>query len=220
MVTSKTLSAPIITGILLVAYQIVSLHRGDFSLLSGGSHPLGEAVNAAEKPLPASLTISEAGIGPAKLGMTIRSLKQALGGKAQLTVVSPYQVDFDALVVSQGGKVQYRIIDPAGTKLQDSDRIELLMTDNSTYKTAQGVGAGMSLKQAEGIYGKATLFYNVDNESREGVIFAKQPSKKLLFVPKLAGKQFAGISGPGKGGYFETPRYQPGAVIGSVWVRK
>ena len=31
----------------------------------------------------------------------------------------------------------------------------------------------MTLKQAEAIYGKATLSYNVDNEMREGVVLLK-----------------------------------------------
>ena len=69
------------------------------------------------------------------------------------------------------------------------------------------------------IYGKATLSYNVDNESREGVVFATQPTRKIMFVPKAEGKQFAGVYGAGKGGFFQTNKYQPNAVIKSVMVR-
>ena len=129
-------------------------------------------------------------------------------------------VDFDAVAVSQSRKVQYRIIYAAGTKLKDADVIELLMTENSNYKTVQGVGSGRTLKQAEAIYGKATLSYNMDNEMREGVVFAKQPTKNIMFVPKAEGKQFAGVYGAGKGGFFQTNKYQPNAVIKSVMVRK
>jgi hypothetical protein len=152
--------------------------------------------------------------------MTFGELKKALGSTAQFKVESPFMVDFDAVAVSHSGKVQYRIIYAAGTKLKDADVIELLMTDNSSYKTAKGVGPGMTLKQAEAIYGKATLSYNVDNESREGVVFAKQPTRNIMFVPKAEGKQFAGVYGAGKGGFFQTNKYQPNAVIKYVMVRK
>ena len=67
--------------------------------------------------------------------MTFGQLKKALGSTAQFKVQSPFMVDFDAVAVSLSGKVQYRIIYAAGTKLKDTDVIELLMTDNSNYKT-------------------------------------------------------------------------------------
>ncbi|WP_339382858.1 hypothetical protein [Microcoleus asticus] len=181
---------------------------------------LGEAAKAAQKTPAASLTISDRTIGAAKVGMTFGQLKKALGSTAQFKVESPFMVDFDAVAVSQSRKVQYRIIYPAGTKLKDTDVIELLMTENSNYKTVQGVGPGMTLKQAEAIYGKATLSYNVDNESREGVVFAKQPTRNIMFVPKAEGKQFAGVYGAGQGGFYQTNKYQPNAVIRSVMVRK
>jgi hypothetical protein len=179
-----------------------------------------KSAKAAQKTPSASLTISDRTIGAAKVGMTFGELKKALGSTALFKVESPFMVDFDAVAVSQSGKVQYRIIYAAGTKLKDADVIELLMTENSNYKTAQGVGPGMTLKQAEAIYGKATLSYNVDNESREGLVFANQPTKKIMFVPKAEGKQFAGVYGAGKGGFYQTNKYQPNAVIKSVMVRQ
>jgi hypothetical protein len=129
-------------------------------------------------------------------------------------------VDFDAVAISQSGKVQYRIIYAADTKLKNTDVIEILSTENTNYKTVQGVGPGMTLKQAEAIYGKATLSYNVDNEMRENVVFANQPTRKIMFVPQAEGKQFAGVYGAGKGGFFQTDKYQPNAVIRSVMVQK
>ncbi|MGE5658727.1 MAG: hypothetical protein ACM37W_19170 [Actinomycetota bacterium] len=220
MVHLKGVCTSIITAILLSAYQPATIEKRNLGLMSPQLGRLGERAIAAEKAPAQSLTISDRGIGSALLGMTVGKLKQTLGSKAQFQVSSPYQVDFDALAVSQSGKVQYRIIYPARTKLKDTEAIELLMTDNSNYKTAQGVKPGMTLKQAEAIYGKATLSYHIENESRERVIFAKQPSQKISFVPKVKGKQVAGIYGAGKGGYFETNQYQPNAVIESIWVRK
>jgi hypothetical protein len=41
-----------------------------------------------------------------------------------------------------------------------------------------------------------------------------------MFVPKAEGKQFAGVYGAGKGGFFQTNKYQQNAVIKSVMVRQ
>ena len=220
MLNVKVLSGSMIAALLAIGSYLTFISTPGSTAAPGGTNALGEVANAAQKTPAASLTISDRTIGAAKVGMTFGELKKALGSTALFKVESPFMVDFDAVAVSLSGKVQYRIIYAAGTKLKDTDVIELLMTENSSYKTAKGVGPGMTLKQAEAIYGKATLSYNVENESREGVVFANQPSKKLLFIPKADGKQFAGVYDAGKGGFYQTNKYQPNAVIKSVMVRK
>lgn len=219
------LNVKIVSGSMIAALAAIGSYLGFISspnpaIARAGANQLGEAQAAVEKVAAASLTISDRAIGEAKVGMTFGELKKTLGSTAQFKVESPFMVDFDAVAVSRSGKVQYRIIYAAGTKLKDTDAIELLMTDNANYKTVRGVGAGMTLKQAEAIYGKATLSYNVDNESRENVVFANQPSKKIMFVPQADGKQFAGVYGAGQGGFYQTNKYQQNAVIRSVMVRK
>jgi hypothetical protein len=220
MLNIKILSGSMIAVLLAIGSYLGAISTPGVAVARGGTNPLGEAANAAQKTPSASLTISDRTIGAAQAGMTFGQLKKALGSTAQFKVESPFMVDFDAVAVSQSGKVQYRIIYAASTKLKDGDVIELLRTDNANYKTVQGVGPGMTLKQAEAIYGKATLSYNVDNEMRENVVFAKQPTNKIMFVPKAEGKQFAGVYGAGKGGFYQTKKYQPNAVIKSVMVRK
>ena len=220
MLNLKVVSGSMIAVLLAIGSHLTLISTPGSAATRAGTNPLSEVANAAQKTPSASVAITDRTIGAAKVGMTFGELKKALGSTAQFKVESPFMVDFDAVAVSQSGKVQYRIIYAAGTKLKDTDVIELLMTDNPNYKTVQGVGPSMTLKQAEAIYGKATLSYNVDNESRENVVFANQPSKKFLFVPKADGKQFAGVYGPGKGGFFQTNKYQPNAVIKSVMVRK
>lgn len=220
MLNVKVLSGSMIAALLAIGSYLTFISTPGSTAAPGGTNALPEAAKAAQKTPAASLTISDRTIGVAKVGMTFGELKKALGSTALFKVESPFMVDFDAVAVSQSGKVQYRIIYAAGTKLKDTDVIELLMTDNPSYKTVQGVGPGMTLKQAEAIYGKATLSYNVENESREGVVFAKQPTRNIMFVPKAEGKQFAGVYGAGKGGFFQTNKYHQNAVIRSVMVRK
>ena len=185
-----------------------------------GTKALPEVAKVAQKTPAASLTISERGIGAAKLGMTFGELKKALGSTAQFKESSFFD-GLDAVAVSQSGKVQYWIIYPGRTKLKDADVIEDLMTDNPNYKTVEGVGPGMTLKQAEAIYGKATLGYNTDYESEEVLVFANQPNnKKIRFAPKAEGRRYAGVYGASQGIVRETNKYQPNAVIRSVSVRK
>ncbi|MEG4852785.1 hypothetical protein QUB10_18085 [Microcoleus sp. B5-D4] len=220
MLNLKVLSGSMIAVLLAIGSYLTLISEPGSAVALGGANKLGETAKTAQKTPAASLTISDRTIGAAKVGMTFGQLKKTLGSTAQFKVESPFMVDFDSVTVSRSGKVQYRIIYAAGTKLKDTDVIELLMTDNANYKTVQGVGPGMTLKQAEAIYGKATLSYNVDNEMREGVVFAKQPTRNIMFVPKAEGKQFGGVYGAGKGGFYQTNKYHPNAVIKSVMVRK
>ncbi|MBE9128628.1 hypothetical protein IQ257_01780 [Coleofasciculus sp. LEGE 07092] len=113
--------------------------------------------------------------------MTLGQLKKLLGDKAEFQVQSPFIVDFDAIAIIQGGKEQYYILYPAGAPMADTDIVEALVTDNPRYRTSEGVGAGTPLKKAETAYGDATLSYNLANESREYVKFAKQPSEDIAF---------------------------------------
>ncbi|MEW5861378.1 MAG: hypothetical protein AB1861_29040 [Cyanobacteriota bacterium] len=180
---------------------------------------------ATESPSPSPISesqkISATGIGPAKLGMTLGELKKELGSKAEFKVQSPYIVDFDAIAVTQGGKVQYYILYPAGNPLTDSSKIDALITENSDYKTEKGVGPGTSLKQAEAAYGDATLSYNLDNEGREYVQFANQPSKRISF--RLGNANDASLMGvysskSGEGGLSETKQFKDTASIRSIGV--
>ncbi len=189
--------------------------------------PSPSPATESPSPSPVSETISEdqkisaTGIGPAKLGMTLGELKKELGSKAEFKVQSPYIVDFDAIAVSQGGKVQYYILYPAGNPLTDSGKIDALVTENSNYKTEKGVGPGTSLKQAEAAYGDATLSYNLDNEGREYVQFANQPTKRLSF--RLGNANDASLMGvypskSGAGGLSETKQFKDTASIRSIGV--
>ncbi|MEK0177799.1 MAG: hypothetical protein EAZ78_00630 [Oscillatoriales cyanobacterium] len=220
MLNIKVLSGSMIAVLLAIGSYLGAMSNPGVAVARVDTNAQPKVANAAQKAASASVAISDRTMGAAQVGMTFGQLKKTLGATAQFKVQSPFMVDFDAVALSQSGKVQYRIIYAAGTRLKDTDVIELLMTDNPNYKTAQGVGPGMTLKQAEAIYGKTTLSYNVDNEMRENVVFANQPTRKIMFVPKADGKQFAGVYGAGKGGFFQTNKYQTNAVIKSVMVRK
>ncbi len=169
-------------------------------------------------PAADNFLISVRGIGPARLGMTLNQLKQKLGTDSKFKVVSPFMVDFDAIAICKSGVVQYYILYPGGTNFADSSSIDLLLTDNQNYRTAEGVGAGTLLKQAETVYGKATLFYNTQNESREQVRFANYSPNNLFFQPTATSEAFAGIYSSPLGEYNETNKFHDSVTIRAVLV--
>lgn len=183
--------------------------------------PSSPAIPSAKLAPPASnaYRISAEGIGTAKVGMTLGELKKSLAGKAQFQVKSPFIVDFDAIAVVQDGKEQYYILYPAGTPLVDSDVIEAIVTDNPSYRTAQGVGPGTAIAQAESVYGQATLSHNTANESREYVKFANPPSEDIAFRTKTpAANPLVGIYPSSNNELKETQKFEKTAAIGLVEV--
>lgn len=167
---------------------------------------------------PRATSISATGIGDARLGMTLGELRQKLGTTAEFVVQSPFMVDFDAIAVRYSGQVQYYILHLSGKPLGDRDTVQGLLTRNPIYKTAEGVGAGTPLTQAEAAYGKATLSYNTQNESREYARFERQPAPNISFATGNASQQAAGIYPPATSEYRETREFKPNAAIDSVLV--
>lgn len=184
------------------------------------SSPSGSQKASTPNPPPSQdQLISAEGIGVAKVGMTLGQLKKMLAGKAEFTVKSPFMVDFDAIAVSQQGQEQFYILYPALLRLADTDVIEALVTNNPNYRTAEGVGPGTPIKQAEAVYGQASLIYNTLNESREYVKFAKFNPKAIAFRAKAPeGQSFAGIYPADKGESKQTKQFQKTATIGLVEV--
>ncbi|AFY52812.1 hypothetical protein Riv7116_0204 [Rivularia sp. PCC 7116] len=165
----------------------------------------------------ASRLISTQGIGDARLGMTYGELKKALDSKTTYEVKSPFMVDFDAIAVNQDGKTLYYITYPSTDTFSDSSKIETITTENPDFLTDKGVGVGKKIKDAETAYGKATLGYHTQNESREYVTFANQPSD-ISFRPLTPPGKFAGIYKSPLKEYNETDQFKQDTVIKSVSV--
>lgn len=167
-------------------------------------------------PQPTPPAISAAGIGEARLGMTLGELRQALGAEVEFVPQSPFMVDFDAIAVQRGGEVQYYILHLAGQPFTDDEPIQGLLTANPRYKTAEGVGAGTPIAEAEAAYGQVTLSYNTQNESREYARFDRQPFPNLSFATGNGNQEVAGVYANPTAEFNETQEYYDGAVIRSV----
>ena len=185
---------------------------------SSGAEPAPNPDAAAvtsPTPLVQSTTISAEGMGTARLGMTLGGLKQAMPA-AEFAVKSPFMVDFDAIAVTQNGVTQFHILYLASSTFTDEDTIQGLLTDNPGFQTAQGVGPGSLIEQAEQVYGQATLSFNTQNESREYVRFQRQPAPSISFATGNGSQQTAGIYPSPAGAFNETQQYQADAKIQSI----
>ncbi len=175
-------------------------------------------VKSSSTPVTKEFLISSAGIGVARLGMTLGELKQILGKDAEFRIQSSFMVDINAISVIQNGSTQYYILYPMGTTLTDSEPITNLMTKNPDYRTQEEIGVATTLQQAETIYGEAALFFNTLNESREYVSFANQKSQNIRFRPSINDVGFAGIYGSDLEEYNETQDFHSSAKIDSIEV--
>jgi hypothetical protein len=169
-------------------------------------------------PTDPAQQITPVGIGAAKIGMSLKELKEQMGAEFEFPVKTSFIEGFDAIAVTKAGTVQYYIPYPAGTQFSDTDRIQHLMTDNPNYRTQQGVGPGTSIKQATSVYGGATLSMSKENESREFINFTQHPTG-LAFRPKPVGtRSFAGEYPESNEEYLKTKKYDNQAAIGQITV--
>lgn len=167
--------------------------------------------------VPDHRLISSEGIGDAKLGMTLSDLKASLDG-VEFVEQPSLTHDFDAIAVRQNQETWYYILHLTGEPFGDDDVIQGLMTTNPDFMTAKAIGAETPLDEAEAAYGKATLSYHTQNESREYVRFENHPDNNVSFSTGIADDQLAGLYLAPHSGYNETSDYTDDAAIQSVLV--
>jgi hypothetical protein len=134
------------------------------------------------KKSASSQTISDGGIGVAKVGMTLAELKKNLKNSAQFETQTDFTPGYNALAVKQQGKVQFYIPYPKKQKVSDKNQIKILVTDNPIYKTAEGIAPGMSIKKVTEVYGDAQLGYDPKASSEEIALFVRQPGELRFFT--------------------------------------
>lgn len=181
--------------------------------------PSPSSTGESDSPgVPDERLISSEGIGEAKLGMTLGELKQAVGPELEFTAEPSIMADFDAIAARQSGDIQFYILHLTGETFGDDDVIQGLMTRNPAFLTSDKVGPGTTLQDAEAVYGKATLSYNTQNESREYVRFENHPANNLSFSTGNGDQTPAGIYSTPSNTYNETQQFKDDAAVESVLV--
>jgi hypothetical protein len=174
-----------------------------------------EPTNSA---VPEEWLISAEGIGEAKLGIKLGDLKETLGPEAEFTEEPEFMPDFDAIAIRKDGDVYYYVLYLADDVFTDDDVIQGLVTTNPQFLTAEEIGPGSTIQEAEAVYGDTTLSYHVMNESREYVRFDRHPARNISFNTGKATQSLAGIYTTPGGDYNETSQFKDDATIQSVLV--
>jgi hypothetical protein len=186
--------------------------------ISTKANSKAEPISKLRIPTDPALQITPGGIGVAKIGMSLKELKEQTGEGFEFPIKTSLLEGFDAIAVTKAGKIQFYIPYPAGTQFTDTDRIQHLITDNPDYRTEQGVGPGTSINQAATVYGSATLSLSKDNESREFINFTQHPTG-LAFRPKPVGTHsFAGEYPESNDDYLKTQKYDNRTAISQITV--
>lgn len=170
-------------------------------------------------PARSTTLIDAVGIGPARLGMRLGVLKASLAGGSRVLSRRAFLVDVDAVpIVGSNGVMQFVVLVPAGTRVDDAVVIRALLTSNPAFRTREGVGPGMPLAEAARVYGTPRLTMHRANESRETVHFARQPVALMRFGVAAAGPGLVGVYAQPLQEFNQSDRYVPSARISSVLV--
>lgn len=163
----------------------------------------------------ADFLVTETSIGQAQIGMTYGKLKAVLGKRVGFQDVD-LGIGMKAKGVFLEGILQYYILYPSFKSLEPTDVISVLATNNPRYKTAEGIGPGVRIKDAEAEYGPATLTYQSTNSREELIHFQNKP-QTLWFAryEKVKAGKYE-IEKP----FNMTRKYQEDAVIEFIGVKR
>lgn len=175
-------------------------------------HPDGKNGNGVPEAGSATL-ITASSIGPVGLGIAGDALADDLG--PDYTVTGPHTdifVDQVLYEVSLDGEVRLY----AGWLNGETPTISLIVTENTLYRTAEGIGPGSTIDEAAEVYGSPTLNYSFSGEGREYAEFPAAPSPSMSFRVGNIG-ELSGIY-PTEDEFNETNEWRPGTTIQYVLI--
>jgi len=198
--------------------EIPAIGEDTLSAIEGDTGAEGELISFA---IPVDELISGVGIGAARVGMTLGELRDVLGDQ-DVRFEAQFMVDMSAVCVhDEAGQELYCATVWETDEPSADDEIVMVTTRHPRLRTEEGVGPGVTIADAEEIYGAAILLYNTSNESREYLEFDSGPAGSIAFRPFSPGApdEFAGVYDTSEGGeYFETETYRPDAIIEDIEV--
>lgn len=152
--------------------------------------------------------ITEDGLGPITIGSSIDDVRDQLPDEYVIGDEVPIAPDLTGFVVSVEGAVHALI--PAN----GSDRVNGVIVLNDGYQTAQGIGPGSLVGDAEDLYGDASLSWSEEDQGRERVVFDNNPAGLSFRTSEAVGPQ-AGIYGNDQN---NTVLYEPSSRLTSIWI--
>ena len=167
--------------------------------------------------------ITASGVLGVKSGMTLAQARRKLRG-VRWSFHSRFMVDFSADCASKGGEEILCLLVYESAARKPREKIQAIVVVSGKLRASGGVRVGMKISDVEKRWGRATFAFSHEDESREYIDFAKGP-KRVLIRARLAGEK--GLAGGRLGLYPKakasettrrTHRYNPKAVVASIWV--
>lgn len=183
----------------VVATCLLALAAVSLVLLASPTSP----ADAQDEPW----VITSDGLGPVRIGASLDEVRAQLPEGYVLGDQVPIAPDFDGFVISVDGAVHALI------PVSDNGVVPSVIVLSDEYRTADGIGPGSLVGDAEDVYGDATLSWSADDEGRERVVYENQPSGLSFRTSEAVGPQ-AGIYGNGT----TTVLYEPDSRLTSVWI--
>jgi hypothetical protein len=160
--------------------------------------------------IPNELLISEAGIGPVKLGFSLDSARKIEPQLAFSRTSDGEGVALVLVTIGPDSLIAYLGEEDPSAPVNTSKPVRSVETMSPSFNAEQGIHAGSLVTDVEKVYGPIKEVFKSEIESREFITFANQPP----------GLQFrldsgAGVFGPDS---TVTTRFTPGARIFSIAV--
>jgi hypothetical protein len=189
-------------------YNVLAENEGfTLSNLANGNR----IICARAQNVGALCTITENGIGPVKLGMTLLEAKRAF---PKATFSRGSDGEGVALVNVSTKESQVMVLfageEDRNKPINWSRRISSIETFSSNCSTSLGVRPGGLVAEAEKQYGKVLKIIMSEIEARQFVEFKNQPRGMIFRI------DYSGIFAEGQS---ETLRYRPDAKIYSIAIQ-
>lgn len=159
-----------------------------------------------------SAVITGESAGAVKIGMTIAEVRKAV---APLKLERTSDGEGIALIaVKSGAEIIMTIFageEDRDARIDEKAKVEYIMVWDKSYRTAAGVHPGMTVAEAEKIYGKVKQIIRSEIESREYVTFTNHPAgieMRILGKDDMAGVYAQGTS--------RTNKYSADAYIFTI----
>ncbi|MBX3296090.1 MAG: hypothetical protein KF762_10305 [Acidobacteria bacterium] len=159
-----------------------------------------------------SAVITGESAGAVKIGMTVAEVRKAV---APLKLERTSDGEGIALIAVKSGEEIVMTIfageEDRDARIDEKAKVEYIMVWDKSYRTAAGVHPGMTVAEAEKIYGKVKQIIRSEIESREYVTFTNHPAgieMRILGKDDMAGVYAQGTS--------RTNKYSADAYIFTI----
>ena len=178
----------------------------------GGQAEPADSVTAQVFPVAKDVLISDAGIGPIRLGLSLDSLAKVTPNLEPMRTSDGDGVALVAIPLGLDTVIAYTGEDDPQSLVDLSKPVESVETMSPGFQTAQLVHPGSFVRDAESVYGKIVRVEKSEIESREYVTFAEQPANMVFRLDNGSGVFESGST--------ITSRLKPRARIFSITVQR